>query len=191
MQSEDVPSQQNGAGGHQNSHRQEAHVSPFHLHTGRQAFPGHCSRGLPRWLSAHRPSGAGAGLAPATLPGPAFVCSLPAACGPAHALPADTGKKIPWCKNKHGSPTCFYTRGSPVRSFCSLQCWGLGEGGTVEFIHPAGIWDVATPGSSEREKLPQDFLGERSDSYGFPGGREKCGVCGVRGFPRGREPGGT
>lgn len=124
-----MPRQQNGAGGRQNSHRQEAHVSPFHLHTGRQAFPGHCSRGLPRGLprllSAHRPSGAGAGLAPATLPGPAFVCSLPAACGPAHALPADTGKKIPWCKNKHGSPTCFYTRGSPVCSLCSPQCWGL------------------------------------------------------------------
>lgn len=109
----DEPSQQNcGMGPSKNSPRQEAHVSPFHLHTGRQAFPGHCSRGLPRrrfrppakwgwrWPSSSRPG----------------FCVLPVPAGPwpslrgAGLLPTDRKTRegrFPWVKINTAAPPVF------------------------------------------------------------------------------------
>lgn len=158
----------------QNVQRQEAHVSAFHLHPGQQAFPGHCSRGLP--LRSFRPPVArgwrGARSGSSSRPG---LCVLPTRPrSPSPEPPEDTGKKIPLCKNKHGSPTCFYT-GLPSSLFLLFSAalgpsdGGPRGGGAVEFMYPAGSWDVATPGSERRESCPKTSCGRKCDSCRFPG----------------------
>lgn len=154
--------------------RQEAHVSAFHLHPGQQAFPGHCSRGLPP--RAFRPPAAwgwrGARWGSSSRPG---LCVLPARPrSPSPEPPEDTGKKIPSCKNKHGSPTCFCT-GLPSSLFLLFSAalgpsdGGPREGGAVEFVYPAGSWDVATPGSERRESCRKTSWGKNVILADFPG----------------------
>lgn len=129
--------------------------------------------GCPRALSAHRWPGAGAGPAPVALPGPAFASSRQAR-SPSPEPPEDAGKKIPSCKNKHGSPTCFYTGSQVPCSFVLSSAGAFGrwpQGRRRSGIHvPCRELGCGPrpPGSERLESCPRASWGRNMILAYFP-----------------------